>query len=278
MLKFARRAALAGVAIGLAFPAMAADLSEPMVVEAPEPGPAPVYQAPAEVGGWYLRGDVGYGWSDVDDIRYINYGDPGRYGKLTGDLKGSFSAGAGVGYQVNDHFRVDLTADHWFKRDFRGSSDGFRNGAAYTTVDSSSVSTWLLLANAYVDIGTWNGITPYVGAGIGGAHVKWDELHNDDIIHKGSGNWRFAAAVMAGASYCLTDRVKLDAGYRFSRIQGGKMFEYANIGNNGPGWDRGFNTHEVRAGLRYQFGGRSSDCAPAEVVSYEPAPVEPIYK
>jgi len=27
----------------------------------------------------------------------------------------------------------------------------------------------LLLANAYVDIGTWHGVTPYVGAGIGGA-------------------------------------------------------------------------------------------------------------
>ena len=40
------------------------------------------------------------------------------------------------------------------------------------------MSALLLLANAYVDIGTWHGVTPYVGAGIGGAHIKWDTVHD----------------------------------------------------------------------------------------------------
>lgn len=289
MLRFARRAALAGVAAVLAFPAFAADVFEPPVVEAP--APAPVYEAPAASSGWYIRGDLGYGFSDSVDAEYINYGDPGVFGALRGDLDDGFSAGLGVGVQVNNHFRVDLTADRWFKKDFKGSTAGTWDDdgdpltaqVAYTTTDSTSVSTWLLLANAYVDLGTWHGLTPYVGAGIGGAHVKWNSLKNvptppgpPPVEHEGYGSWRFAAAVMAGASYCLTDRVKLDAGYRFSHIQGGKMFKYAAAGGNGPGWDKGFNTHEVRAGLRYQFGG-SSDCAPAEA-PYEPAPVEPVYK
>lgn len=293
MLELAMRAALTSVAVAaLAFPAAAADIQEPApIIEAP--APQPIYEAPAEVGGWYIRGDVGYHQSDVDDIEYINYGAPGATGELRGDLDSGFGVGGGIGYQVNNNLRVDLTADHWFKSDFKGSSAGVWNNAGtltpYTTTDESSVSTWLLLANAYVDLGTWHGITPYVGAGIGGAHVKWDNLKNTEgptgpnpgnvIEHGGASSWRFAAAVMAGASYCLTKNMKLDAGYRYSRIQGGKMFDYASGGNNGPGYDGGFDTHEGRLGLRYQFGGGSSDCGPQEV-AYDPPPpaIEPVYK
>jgi len=134
---------------------------------------------------------------------------------------------------------------------------------------------FLLLANAYVDLGTYNGFTPYVGAGIGGAYVKWDELTNTtrdgSFKHEGGGDWRFAYAAMAGVSYCLTENALLDVGYRFSHINGGKMFGYA-VGA-GPGYDDGFNTHEVRGGLRWQFGG--SSCA--DPVVYQPEPVA-VYK
>ncbi|MDZ7823233.1 MAG: hypothetical protein U5K75_03775 [Ahrensia sp.] len=43
----------------------------------------------------------------------------------------------------------------------------------------SSFTALTALANAYVDLGTFNGyITPYVGAGIGGARVTWSNLSN----------------------------------------------------------------------------------------------------
>jgi opacity protein-like surface antigen len=137
------------------------------------------------------------------------------------------------------------------------------------------MSALLLLANAYVDIGTWHGITPYVGAGIGGARVKWDTVYDPYTTetNPGASNWRFAYALMAGASYCLTDKIILDAGYRFSHIQGGRMFEW-DASSAGPGFDRGINTHEVRGGLRYQFGGNNGCAAP--VVAYQPEP-EPVY-
>lgn len=211
---------------------------------------------------------------------YITYGTPPSTGTFaTGTLKSAFSAGAGVGYQINQHFRTDLTADWLSSSNFRGSTNGFCGVAQTpcTSTDTSSYSALLLLANAYVDIGTWHGVTPYVGAGIGGAWVKWDTLHNSDsdgdFFHNGGKGWRFAYALMAGASYCLTDRVKLDVGYRYSHINGGKMFDYDSISNVGPGYDNGINVHEVRGGLRYQFG--RSDCAPPPE-PYVPEP-EPVY-
>ena len=36
---------------------------------------------------------------------------------------------------------------------------------------NATKSEWLVLANGYVDIGTWWGITPFIGAGVGTARV-----------------------------------------------------------------------------------------------------------
>ncbi|ESZ46931.1 outer membrane protein [Mesorhizobium sp. RSR565B] len=279
MFNAAKMAFLAALFAGVAGPVFAADLAEPPVVKE---APAPIaYEQPADFGGWYIRGDIDYHWSKFRGGDYTTYSPappqlPGSF--ASGKLKSSFSAGAGVGYQVNRYFRTDLTFDWMGKSNFRGSTNGFCGGGiACTSVDTSSYSAMLLLANAYVDIGTWHGVTPYVGAGIGGAWVKWDTLHNTDLDgsfeHSGGKGWRFAYALMAGASYCLTDRVKLDLGYRYSHINGGKMFNYASDSDVGPGFDRGINVHEVRGGLRYQFG--RSDCAPPPE-PYVPEP-EPVY-
>ena len=141
------------------------------------------------------------------------------------------------------------------------------------------------MANAYAYLGTYHGITPYMGAGIGGARVNWDDLENaisggPTNRHKGTSSWRFAYALMAGASYCLTHNVDVDLGYRFTHITSGRMFEeYAPDGTDigvGPGFDGGMNVHEVRLGLRYNFGGNNGDGC-GEQVAYEPAPA-PVYK
>ncbi|WP_292898224.1 outer membrane protein [Nitratireductor sp.] len=267
----------------------AADLYEPPIIEAPEPLPPVIQPDPApSFGGWYIRGDIDYHWSKLRGTEYITYGvDPstGLRGSTasfdTTDLKGAMSLGAGIGYQINRYLRTDLTADYWFKSDFTGSTSGTcLDGNACVSSDTSAYSAWLLMANAYVDLGTYYGFTPYVGAGIGGAYIMWDDLTNTTrdgtTVHEGSSNWRFAYSLMAGTSYCLTENLNLDMGYRFTRVAGGRMFEYAS--GVAPGFDDGFNVHEARAGLRYQFGG-NSNCARPQVVSYDPPPFEPpVYK
>jgi opacity protein-like surface antigen len=276
MFSIARKAFIAALLAGAAAPAFAADPYYPPADPAP---PQVVYQDEgADYGGWYLRGDVDYHWSDFRGADYVLYTPVGASNSFDfGDIEDSWSLGGGVGYQINKHLRTDLTGDWMFEADFRGQTSDATN----FSVDTSKVSSFLLLANAYVDIGTWRGITPYVGAGVGGAWVKWDDLNNTitpggTITHRGAKSWRFAYALSAGASYCLTDNLKFDAGYRFSHVKGGKMFEFAadGAGGAGPGYDKGFHNHEVRGGLRYQFG--KSDCAEPEQIAYEPVP-EPVY-
>ena len=285
MFRMAKPVFAAALITSAGMSANAADLIEPPVVEAP-----PVYEPAPDYGGWYIRGDLDYHWSSLRGSEYITYGvdgfgnpAPGSSSFDTADLDGSFSLGAGVGYQITRYLRTDLTADYWFSADFNGSTSGVCGGAPCTSTDAASYSTWLLLANAYADLGTYHGFTPYVGAGIGGAYVQWDDLHNtidgDTTVHAGSSNWRFAWALMAGTSYCLTNNLKLDVGYRYTRVNGGRMFELAPTTGPGagPGFDDGFNVHEARAGLRYQFGGDTGCVEPEPIVAYEPPP-QPIYK
>ncbi|MBB6261261.1 opacity protein-like surface antigen [Paenochrobactrum gallinarii] len=238
----------------------AADVIETQIIELP---PQPV-----STGGWYLRGDVGYSKAKFRDGKFPTYtldkscsGDPcviqGDDGHVSGKLKGSFLVGGGVGYQVTDYFRTDLTLDYMTRSSFEGSRGTWCGNTRCTSSDSSKMSALSLMANAYVDIANINGVTPYVGAGIGGTYVKWGNVIQQNpgqakaIEMDGASNWRFTWALMAGASYDLTRNLKLDAGYRFRHVNGGKMSEGAY--SNGPTYDKGLNIHDVRVGLRYQF-------------------------
>ena len=256
----------------------------------PEPQPAYV-DAPevavSEASGWYLRGDLGYSFNKMRGAKFFQ-GDSSadEVNFTTASIKDSFWVGGGVGYQVNNYLRTDLTFDYMFKSDFRGSTVGGNSGGgacavACTSEDLSALRAYSLMANAYIDLGTYAYFTPYIGGGIGGSYVKWDKLRNtscpdgggvcdDTVEHGGKGSWRFAYQLMAGASIDVTCNVKADLGYRFRHTMGGDMFGYAS--NGGPGYDKGFYSHSVHAGARYVFGG----CE--QPVAYEPPPSLPVYK
>jgi opacity protein-like surface antigen len=250
----------------------AADLYEPPM-EQPVAEPVQLVEA----SGWYLRGDVGYAFTNLRGANF--YQGPGRFVRDfdDADLDDSWTAGVGVGYQINNYLRTDVTLDYLGNADFEGSTTGSCGVAvACTSRDVSAIAAWSLMANAYVDIGTYGSFTPYVGAGIGGTQVKWDKLRNTScetgnpancdpsFEHEGRSKWRFTYGLMAGTAIDLTCNLKADVGYRFRHVLGGDMFGYN--ANSGPGSDRGMYLHEARAGLRYSFGG----CAEAYVPPAEP--------
>lgn len=280
---------LAGAALlaGTALPASAADIYEPPVIDYEPPV---IVEEAASFNGWYIRGDIDFHKSRMSGVEYITYGPPPGTGNFDfTELKSSYSLGAGVGYQVSNYLRTDLTADYWFRPDFEGGTSGWCGGTPCSSTDTSSFRALLLLANAYAEFGTYKRFTPYIGAGIGGAHIKWGDLRNQippniDDRHRGASGWRFAWAVMAGASYCITRNLHADFGYRYSRISGGKMFEYVDSSGGGtgagPGFHKDISTHEARAGLRYQFGGGNASCDEQEIVYNDPEPYTPppVYK
>lgn len=280
----------------------AALMASTAMVQAADLIPPPTYADPPEivpqaVGGWYIRGDIGYAHMDVQGVRYYQ----GAF--LTGEfeqheLDSTWMLQGGIGYQATDYLRIDATLGYYGSASFDGDSapagsacnGGFGNFCDYND-DSELDSALLLMANAYVDLGTYNGFTPYAGLGIGGAHVSWGNLLNDqtctgsaddvacsatDFNHAGASEWRFAWAIHAGASYDVNCRTKIDGGYTYTRIEGGNMFgSGVPVGGGAPvggnGYDGGIDMHTVHAGLRYSLD--DSGCR-----TYAPEPPQVVYK
>tara|TARA_R110002020_G_scaffold5179_2_gene21905 strand:+ start:3291 stop:4121 length:831 start_codon:yes stop_codon:yes gene_type:complete len=260
---------------GLAASAQAADLDQ--VIYAPE---LPMTQ-PVEVGsGWYLRGDLGYSVKTRGAATNYSIFTAGpTYTPASFDsssLDSDWSGSAGVGYNFTDYFRGDLTFDYT-KGSFTGATSsavpcGGGAGTGCASVDTQDFKQYGFMANAYVDLGTFAGFTPYVGAGAGITRVTWGTLNSDynctgvgcgavpiaSTTNPGLESWRFTYALMAGMSYDITKDLKVDLGYKYSKIDDGGQFGYsaaqAALGAAGAqANDNGFEKHEVRVGLRYSL-------------------------
>jgi opacity protein-like surface antigen len=210
----------------------------------PPPEPPLLQSAPLLVdefsSGWYLRGDVGYRWNDVDSVANNNP-PPGVRGN---DLDTSWLVGAGVGYKW-EWFRTDFTLDYGTKSEF--SADSNRRANDFTAKIDSVTG----LVNVYGDLGTWYGFTPYVGVGVGFAHLQAADFRvasDGGASGDSTASWNFAWAYMAGISYRVTGNYHVDLGYR-----------HINMGDASTGRDRfgnrlNFNkvsSDEVRLGFRY---------------------------
>ncbi|MDS1136942.1 outer membrane protein [Nitratireductor indicus] len=267
-------AILAAAPVGFA---KAADYDPPIVIEeAPD-------LVPVEIGsGWYLRGDIGYSLKTEgkDPFVYRTF-DGASYGSSqfnSASLSKDFSFGVGFGYSFTDWLRADVAVDR-FSGSFSGTTSSASPcptapaGTTCRSEDSSEFTAYSAMINGYVDLGTFVGFTPYVGAGVGYTYVKWDDLNNSSYCvgatcpspalvgttaHGGASDWRFTYALMAGVAYDVTDNMKIDVGYRYRSIAGGDMFNWdaatATAGATGiQANDPGFNSHEVRVGLRYEL-------------------------
>ncbi|THD47441.1 MAG: porin family protein [Bradyrhizobium sp.] len=247
----------AGAASLLSSAAFAADMA---IAPPPMPYAAPV----ADFGGWYLRGDIGFSNQSVKNIRNTN---PALYANLLSlDEKTGFDTGGvfglGAGYQFNNWLRVDVTGQYRGNTNFHGLDlTSFPNGGATgfgSDVYNASKSEWVFLANAYVDLGTWWCVTPYIGAGVGTARVSIANFTDSGVatlFPAGSGvgpslvsaqtgsQWNFAWALHAGLAYKVNPNMTVELGYSylnlgdgttgvdatFDRSAGGHVFTFKNI-------------------------------------------------
>ncbi len=194
---------------------------------------APIFE---EFGsGWYLRGDIGYRFHRKLDAVLSN-----GVAIVASDFEDVFLVGVGAGFKAS-WFRIDLTAD-------------YATQARYTAVLNPYVTTNIdavtVLVNGYVDLGTWHGFTPYVGAGAGAALTRTSDYMPvpPGIVAGAVKDTNFAWALMAGIGYNVTPNVTIDAGYRHVSLGG------ARGGGLGALPSAAFDTirgHEARLGVRY---------------------------
>jgi len=182
--------------------------------------PQPVYVAPEECcNNWYLRGFIGVGMNGSYSLDYQP--NPANFGNgfvfQANSISDATFLGVGVGYEWNNWLRFEGTAEYRSRARVYAFGNYPPNG-----IDSYEgyLKSWVFLANAYVDLGTWNCLTPFVGAGIGGAYNNLTDF--TDVNPNGGfgfgrnpADWSFAWALYAGVSYEVTKNFKVDLTYRY---------------------------------------------------------------
>lgn len=213
--------ALAGlVVLVVSSAAHAADYSQPY-----QPPPQPiVIQQPQKdcCSNWYLRGQVGVGINGNYDLDYIiNPANSNDFHFEQHSIADTYFIGGGAGIEWNDWLRFDVTAEYRAKTQIKAYGSYTNGGGTYGDSYTGDLKSWVFLANAFVDLGTWECFTPFVGAGIGGAYVTMANLTDTGIGTSGRGTgrnssqWNLAWALYAGVGYNVTKNLTIDLTYRY---------------------------------------------------------------
>lgn len=265
-------AACAAVTLA-ALPARAADLG------AEPPPPIQTADPQMEFGNsWYLRGDISAVLETQPEIpKHIN---------TASDLKrrAAGAADVGFGYKFGNWFRADVLAEYRATQTRSGVSGPITNcptvvlgvvtPGSCNVNGLSKLSHWNLMANAYVDLGNWGGLSPYIGAGVGVSNSVTSGSVNYTIVPTGApyvapidpltllpispvvnrakaskGSNQFAWNVMAGVGYSVSDHAVIDLGYRYLN-----MGHFTGVvDSTGAIAKKQLTSHEVRIGVRYMI-------------------------
>ncbi len=238
-------------------PALAADIPQ---------RPVPVPHAVMK--GWYLRGDIGMTNQQIDGIDNVLFDTTADLEIHDDNFEAGISFGGGVGYVFNNWFRVDVTGEYRGETEFHGFD-------TWTDVNldprfndyTAKKSEWLALVNAYFDLGSWHGVSPFVGAGVGAANIRISSFRDAGIAETtflptmafadDHDEWNFAWALYAGLGFDVTPATTLEFAYRYLDMgdaESGDIvaFDGTNLIDN-PMIFEDVTSHDLRLGVRYTF-------------------------
>jgi opacity protein-like surface antigen len=220
----------------------------------------PVYAAPRGCPSWYARIDGGYSAFDRPSMSQVGIDD-----LVNQKLEGTGNIGFGFGHYFTCNIRGDITFD-WR---FQSNVSGFNANPWAPNYGSMKwgYESFAVMSNYYYDFNPGSRISPYIGFGFGAVQNSFAK--GKGTVANGSLNapvgtavtvaahdsWHVAGAAMAGFVMNVTDRLKLDTGYRFLYMGGGQTGQTTNAigGIGGVIHIDSLHAHEFRMGLRYDI-------------------------
>jgi len=187
--------------------------------------------------GMYVRGSGGVTMSN--DQEYSSAG-----GDVSAEPDSGWTGSAALGMDYGQ-FRTELEGS--YRSD---DVDSLSVGGVGTGGASGSTDVWSAMINGYYDIPTGLPFTPYLGAGVGLAHVNADDIDGGGLTSGGSDNV-FAYQAMAGAEYAFNEDWSAMLEYRYFAADNVDIS--STVGGVTTGSDFDYHSHTVMAGLRYNL-------------------------
>ena len=180
--------------------------------------------AMAECNGIYVAGRGGVFKNDFKKNQTHNFGHGLEKEKLM--LSGA------LGYRY-DYWRTELEYV-WRAKNKYSDYDSYGDLNYKSNIKSYS-GMW----NNYIDILPYEWISPYVGVGLGFTKIKYDSKAFDGSKIHSANETNFTWSVGGGVTLKVTNRINVDAGYRYYDIG---SFDHEDV-----------TLQEVYGGLRYVF-------------------------
>lgn len=247
----------------LAFAAATA-LTTTTAVAADFPAAPRVVDAPT-FGGWYLRGDIGMTNQQVKSLDNVLFATTANLVIHDKNFEAGMLFGVGAGYRWSNWLRFDVTGEYRGETGFHGFDTWTQGGAARFNNYTAKKSEWLVLANAYIDLGTWWNITPFIGAGVGWSSVTihsfrdagTDGLAPTMAYADAASKSNFAWALHGGLAYEVTRSFTVELAYRYVNLGNGVTgdiiaFDGTNSVVN-PMHFKTITSHDVKFGVRWML-------------------------
>ncbi|MGE5202598.1 MAG: OmpA family protein [Acidobacteriota bacterium] len=228
----------------------------------------PGASAHAQTKGWYFGAEGG--WSHLQDLDFTDSG-----GSLDAKANNGFAAGGTIGY---DFGRVRLEGEAIYRNHGMQTlsfssvppslQSGFGIPASGSAPLSGDVASIGFMANAIYEVFPHSVVTPYLGAGIGGADLQLNSIRVGPIQIASGGSFQFAYQAIAGLKLALGRNWSATIDYRYFATTDGTFSDA--FGNR---FKVPYSTHNALVGIAYHF---VAPMAPPAVPAAAPAPPPPL--
>jgi OmpA-OmpF porin, OOP family len=191
--------------------------------------------APASADGLYLGLAGGAGWTSDADI-------DGSGIDTSADFETGPVLGMSLGYGFGDDIRGEMElAGRW--------SDASSIGGTSASGDVTALSA---MVNGFFDFQMDGALTPYIGAGVGGAQVTADDVSPVGSTSIDDKDAVLAYQAMLGVAYSLSDAMSLTADYRYFGTN-----DLGYTATDGTSVSHEYTNQSIMLGIRFDVG--SSD-------------------
>ena len=209
----------------------------------------------ARDGAWYVGGDFGAMIVEDSDTTFTPGLGAGTTGTMNIGFEEGFDGGAFVGYDFGA-FRVEAEVSYKQADVEDLVTNGMTPpGTSGTTgiwaFGNGEVSVLSGMVNAMLDFGDEDGLSGFIGGGVGIARVDVGNVTaftNTGAIIDDS-DTRFAWQVIAGVRQALSRNIDIHLKYRFFNVD---ELEYVGYGGRAVGMD--LRSHSLLGGISFNFG------------------------